>query len=387
MENTKAIITKAYPEIDKNVKSNLNSYKRYISKFLNSRASLIYTNLPCEQLYFSQDDINDFFKSIGVDRNKILEAVKETYYYPIANFNPRYAKDECTVALLCLVRYFKLHNMKKELELALLNIALSGKYYPSIWYRSFQVAAPKEHIMNYVVSNMSNKYDLVREGTIAGALSSICNTWISTYDDRFKKFTDEDVQYLIQQLHNRIGSFMNNIAELYYEANENKLYMTYDSDDVSENDFHLADSDSLKLERAVSATMNAINKYGVDYKICKMASNNNVKTDELRSILENLINNKNNIELIKEYVTLLIVLYFQNNKSRDVTDLEFVSYSIKTKPNSKDKYVLRQREVLDQILINNSEHFERRKNRDATRQAYYRAINAYFAILIQESVK
>ena len=89
--------------------------------------------------------------------------------------------------------------------------------------------------------------------------------------------------------------------------------------------------------------------------------------------------------LIREYVTLLIVIYFQQSKTKDVRDLEFVSYSIKSKPNTKDKYVLRQKEVLDQILINNSEHFARRRNRAATESAYYRAINAYFALSIQQA--
>ena len=49
--------------------------------------------------------------------------------------------------------------MKKELDLALVNLAFSGKYYPSIWYRSFPTVAPQEHIMEYVVNNkLSNKY-------------------------------------------------------------------------------------------------------------------------------------------------------------------------------------------------------------------------------------
>ena len=33
---------------------------------------------------------------------------------------------------------------------------------------------------------------------------------------------------------------MNNIASLYYEAYENKEYITYDSDDLSEDNYHLA---------------------------------------------------------------------------------------------------------------------------------------------------
>ena len=99
---------------------------------------------------------------------------------------------------------------------------------------------------------------------------------------------------------------------------------------------------------------------------------------------KNIAKNKN-IPLIREYISLLIVTYFQQSKTKDVRDLDFISFSIRTKPNSKDKYILRQKELMDQILINNSEHFARRRSRAATESAYYRAINAYFALSIQQA--
>ena len=118
-----------------------------------------------------------------------------------------------------------------------------------------------------------------------------------------------------------------------------------------------------------------------------MASNDLVKVDELKSILEVLLANNKNMPLIKEFITLLVVCYFKQSKTKDVTSIEFISFCIKSKPNTKDKYILRQKEILDIILTNNSEHFNRRKNRVATAQAYYRSIISYFALLIQESNK
>lgn len=390
MKDTTAIITIAYPEIEKNIKNNNTKYKKYMSSFISVRSDKLYSNIvPCQQMYFTNTDCDELYKNIGVDRNKINNAISNTYYNSIPNFNPPYAKDDITITLLCLIRYYKLKNMKKELELAMINLAFSGKFFPSIWYGSFPIAAPQEHIMEYVITNMcSNKFDIVREGNLIGAIKSICYTWLNTYQSRLKDFHDDDVVYLVQQLHSRIRSFMNNIAELYYDAYEHKdIYITYDSDDVSEDNYHLADSDSLRLERAVSSTMNNINNHGIDYRICKMASNDLVKVDELKSIIENLLSNPKNTILIKEFITLLVVCYFKESKTKDVRDLDFISFSIKAKPNTKDQYVLRQKELLNILLLNNSEHFNRRKNRDATAQAYYRAMTAYFALIIQESNK
>lgn len=392
MKDTTAILSIAYPEVEKNIKANLNKYKNYLSRFINSRSEQFYSNMPTKQIYFTQDDYNDFFKSTNINKDIINNAISKTYYADIANFNPRYAKDDCTVAMLCLVRYFKLKNMKKELDLALINLAFSGKYYPSIFYGSFQVALPQEHIMEYVINHMcTNKFDIVREGTVIGAVKSICETWLKTYESRFKEFHDDDVVYLIQQLHNRIKSFIINLAKLYYQAYENKDYITYDSDDVSEDNYHLADSDSFKIQRSVESTMNYMNTHGIDYRLCKMSSNNLIKNEELKSIIENILADNNNMLMVRELITLMIVCYFTYGdnkiKIKDVRDLEFISYSIKAKPNSKDQYIVKQKEIVDKLLINNSEHFNRRKNRKETYNAYVRSINSYFSLLIQEANK
>ena len=387
MKDTKAILTEAYPVIEAGLKKNVSKYKKYLSEFINRNADILYSNIPSKQLYFSQTDTDNYFKAIGVDPAVIKKAISHTYYYEIANFNPSYAKDEITISLICTIRYFLLHNMKKELELALINLSFSGKYYPSIWYGSFPVTAPSEHIMEYALTHLAtNKFDIVREGSVIGAVKSISNTWVNSYKDRFKDFHDDDVVYVIQQLHNRIRSFMNNIAELYYDAYQNKdAYITYDSDDVSEDNYHMADSDSLMIDRYTTATMNYINSHGLNYKICKLASNDLVKFDELKGIIDMLTRDNKNIPLIKEYITLMISTYYMDTGKKNIKDVEFISYSISPKPNSKNPYHLRLKELSEKMLINNAANFSRRRSRGATESAYFRAFNAYFALLIQEA--
>lgn len=388
MKDTTALLDTAYKECENKIKNNMSTYKKWLSKFMNVRSKQLYANAPYEQIYFTANDVAEFFSATKIDREKVNDAIHHTYYWEVSNFNPSYAKDDCTMTMLCLVRYFKLKNMKKELELALISLCFSGKMYPSVWYGSFPVTAPQENIMDYTVNNLcNNKFDIVREGNVIGAVKSIALTWCDAYQQKFKEFHDDDAVYLIQQIHNRIRSFMNNIAELYYQAYENKDYMTYDSDDVSEDNYHLADSDTFKLERTVSATMNYLNTHGINYKICKTASNENVKMDEIKSIIENILADNKNMPLVREYVTILVATYYQQSKTKDVLDLDFVTYSITAKPNSKNKYELRRKEILDTLLLNNSEHFARRRNRFATEQAYYRAFNAYMALTIQEANK
>ena len=181
---------------------------------------------------------------------------------------------------------------------------------------------------------------------------------------------------------------MKNIAKEYYEAYQNKEYITYDSDSVaSEDDFHLADSDSLKAERVIAKTMEKINTSRVDYKICKMASDSNIRVDELQSIIESILLEHRNGTLIKEFITILVNTYFVQSKTKDVRDIDFITYSIAPKPNTKDKYILRSKEIIEQLLCENSKAYIRRRSRLATKNSYYRAITMYFTLLIHYSNK
>lgn len=386
--DTTAIRDIAYPEVASKMvnPAAFSKYKRFMGDWMNRYQKQLYANIPNKMIFYTYDDINKWFAATGIDKKKILEGIKGTYFYKIAAFNPRYAKDESTIAILCLVRYYMLEKKQAELNLALLNLAFSGKFYPSIFYKAFKYD-PAEHIMDYVVNHMlNNKFDIVKYGNVIGAVKSVTNTWFETYQDKLTSFTDDEIRLLVQQLHNRIDSFMQNIAKLFYEAYENKdSYITYDSDDVSEDNYHLADNDSFKINRIVENSMTELCTKSIDFVNCKRASNPMVKFEELKSILDSLLNNKDNLPLLKEFITLMVSLYFQQSKYKDVTDISFISFSIKPTPNTKNPYVIRKKELMDIILINNAENFKRRRSRLATESAYYRAFNAYIALMIKKA--
>lgn len=387
--STTGILRVAYPEVEKkfNMPNTYTKYKRFMNEFMAKRQNQLYANVPNKMILYSYDDINKWFTMTGIDKEVIKSAIKETFYSKIAAFNPQYAKDESTIAILCVLRYFHKHKMEKELNLGLINMAFSGKYYPSIFYRSFKFE-PADYVMDYVVNHMlSTKYDIIRYGNVIGAVKASASTWYNTYkDDKFETFTDEDVCYLLQQLHNRIGSLIINVAELYYQAYENKdSYITYDSDDVSEDNYHLADNDSFKLNRIVDNAMRELTTKNINFVECRRASNSLVRFEELKSILDCLLGTEKNLPLIREYVTLLVSTYFAQSKFKTVNDISFISFSIKAQPNTRDPYMLRKRQLADQILINNAENFQRRRNRAATESAYYRVINAYLALIIKKA--
>lgn len=390
-KNTTSLLTNLYPLVSKALSSRQKEYRNCIGRFINNRNESLYDIAPCDRLYFGQNDLDDFFMSINIPIAKVKEALSGTYYYGISAFNPRAAKDEFTVTQLMCCRYFSLQNKEKELELAMIYLAFSGKFYPSIHYAMFPKVQPSEHryVMEFVVNNaLTGKYDLKSQGNVIGAVKSISNTWYNTYKNKFKSMTDEDAVYLIQQLHNRIKSFIKNIASLYYKAYEDKDYLTYDSEDFSDENYRLVSTDALKAQKAVDIAMNAITTSDVNYKLCKMASDSNVKTEEIKSIIQSIMSDNDSLVEIKELITLLVFTYFEQAKGeKDVRDISFITYSISPKPNSKDPHILRQKEIIEKWLMEGSPAYRKRKSRIATKNSYYRAIYVYFTLLVHNANK
>ena len=389
-KNTDVLVKQLYPKVANSLDRGLNRYKSCISRFIGNRNKELFDIAPCDRIYFGQTDLDDFYISLGITEVDIRKVLEGTYYYHIAAFNPRAAKDEFIVAQMMVIRYFFLKKKEKELELSLIYLAFSGKFYPSIHYAMFPKVQPSEHryVMEYVVNNeLSQKYDLKSQGNVIGAIKSICKTWITSYEKRFKEMDDEDVVYLIQQLHNRIKSFMKNIASLYYKAYEDKEYLTYDSENHSEEGYRLVGTDSTKAQKAIEKTMTVITSSDINYKLCKMASNNDVHTEEVKSIIESIMNDKDSLVEIRELVTLIICTYFEQSKTKDIRDIDFITFSVAPKPNSKDPHILRQKEIVENWLEDGSPAYRKRKNRLATKNSYFRSVFVYFTLLIHNANK
>lgn len=386
--DTKAILTDVYPLIENSLNRNLTSWKRNISNFVSKRSVYLFDSVPCERIAYSDADRDDFFRSLIIDRRDVEKGIKNTFYASITKFKPSQAKDALTIAALCVIRYFQLKKDQKNLELALIYFCFSGKLYPSVHYGSFPISPSKyRQIMEYVVNNqLTNKFELKSKGTVIGAIKSIALLWQESYTGMFKSFDDEDVCYVVQQIHNRIKSFMKNIARLYYDAYDNKEFISYQKDNLPEEGsggtYMISDNDSFKLQKYVEQTIERLNTTQVEYKTCKACADANVHTEEVRSILEAIFNNRENIKLIKELITNMIASYMSQSSEKDVATLKFFSYSIKPKPNTKDPILIRIKEIVMQLLEDNSVRYRKRKHREATKQSYIKSLMTYFALVI-----
>lgn len=385
--NTTAVLNEVYPLIEANLSKSggVKKYKDCVQRRI-ERNPAMFNTIPNDRIPFGKDETEDLFKSLGITPAEVTAGLSHAFFWKM-NYSPVAAKDPTTVAALCVIRYFVMKNDSKNAELASIYFAFTGKMYPSAHYASFNfLADDADNIMNYIVSTqVSNKFAIKKEGNVFNVIRNVAVTWLKSYTSRIKKFTDDDIGYVIKQMRNRVSSFLKNFAGLYYEAYADKDYINYSSDNYSDDNFRVADTDTLRADRYTEATMTYITTHTVDYKICTTCADQNVKKDEIKEIMESILKNSTNLPLLRELIENIIADFMRNSKDKDVRDMSFITYSITTKPNAKDANIVRIKEIIYTFLEDNSANYRRRKNRIATQNSYYKAVLEYVVLIINKA--
>lgn len=386
---TKTAVIKAnlYPMVEAALKKNQKAFDRTMSKFFSDRQEELFKTMPLDRIFYRDSDREELLTTMGISDTSIQNVIANTYYGPKTAFNPRSAKDSITVLMMCVIRYFYKLGDKKRLQLAMLYLSFSGKFYPSIHYATFPKVTPKDYVMEYALNNMMDKkFDLKAKGSVFGAVLSKTEVWLNTYKAKFNSFGDDDVVYLIQQLHTRLKLFMHNIGKMYYKAYENKDYIVYNSDSEDTDnpeEYHLAKNDSFEASKIIDKSLTYLSRNTVNYSICKLSSNQYVKTEEVKSIMESILVDKDNLPDIKKTISTLVYSYFADPKTdNNVVSSDFIVYCLTPRPNSNSKSYEEMKQTIEHWLSTGSAAYRRRAKRAATRLAYNKAVLSYFAMVI-----
>ena len=380
------LCTTLYKTVADSLIKNADKFVGNIAKFMNKNHDKIHDIAPYDNIYFTKTDIDDMFTSMNLTEDAVNTIMKDCYFYNIA-INPECVKEPYVETLIQAIRYFVKTNQQKRAELTAIYLVFSGKFYASIFQSAFPSAPPSKYraIMDYVVNNMlTDKFDLKKEGTVFGAIKSMCITWLGTYNKYFTNntSTDEDMKMIIQQLRDRLKSFIHNIMELYYEAYQNKLYMNYETDINDTENFRLADNDAVKAARITENVMNYMTSNKVSLQICNKCKDQYVKATELCAIMEAILADNNNLPNVRRAVNIIICDFLRKYPGGSIKSVDFVSYTIKAKPNSKDQYHIELKKILSDFLDANSVAYRRKS--EARKASYYRSILMYFAFTINK---
>lgn len=377
------VVEKIYPLVEAHMSRKVTSLKSCIERFMHRRHNELYDYAPVNRIFFKKGDTDDFFNSIGVNEKEISAVVPELYYWKAEELQA--CKDEFSLACFAALRYLikERPNDKNMIELTALYLAFSGKFYASCHYRLWKDYTPKREVMDYVVNRMlSQKFDLVKTKSVFGAVRNLTVTWLERYKDEIATdLTDERIVYLFHQLHNRILAFLRNIANCYYEANEKKLYINAESDDFDQDNYRIANNNSTLAASATERTMVYIANTQVNIAICHSVSNSGVDPYDIKGIFETIINSNQALDDLRFIINVMLVDFCAHYpEEKDITGPKFIAHSITMKPNTKDKNLLKMKNIILGWL-NTSDRYKKIKTQ-ATKNNYYKAILSYIAITI-----
>jgi hypothetical protein len=341
--DTNYIIQELYPLVKAKLDSSAiqSRFLRGISEFFNKKHTQIHDIAPYTNIYFNKEDETRLYKSIDMTQEEILAVIKKCWFWDWdPGYRPKCAKEPYVQMLFCAVRYFI---EKKDLAHA----------------------------------------EMV---TIFKAIKKLSNTWLEKYskDLADKTLSDDEMGKLMQQLRDRVKSFLKNIYGPYLEAAENKYYQNYETDNVESDTFRLTDNDSAKASRATEAAMSIISSQKVSVKYCNNARDQRVSANQIKDILESIIlYEKSNLNQVRRVINILICEYLAQSKSKIINSIEFLEYAITPKPNTKDPLLLEMKNIVLNWL-DQDETYRRRKRTPATANSYYKAIMSYLAQVIMQ---
>lgn len=389
VKKTSIVRTEVYPIIEKQMPNRWSAVKKEIGRFITTHHEELYAPAPYTRLIFNQNDYDAFWNALGIPKKTITNMMKNCFFWDL-NFNPRCAKNPFSAAMLCIVRYHLKKGNIKDAKLAAMYLALSGQYYASVHY-SFFLYLPNKNIMDYAINvKMTEKFALRKTGSIFGAIDTYVDSWIAQYkkDIVSNDWDDDDyARVYIQQLHDRVKAFMKGISKLYYEADENKEYLNFSTDNVEEDNYHLASSNSAKADKYTENAVNYMTTKEINYKFCGMVKDQNVSRDEIKSIMDSIFHNKDNIPDLKKVTNILIANFINEYPEEPITGVKFMNYAMQTKPNSQDKNVVFVRTQIIQWLNTNSIDYVRRKSRPATASSYFKAVLKMIVLCISAANK
>ena len=383
------IIDKIYPMVDKVFPSKMNSLKQCIGRFINSRADFLYDYAPMNRILFTKKDEDDYFRSTTLVYNNINNEIQQLYYATKDELQA--CKDPYSVSMMMVLRWILINKPKDEkmLELCYMYLAFSGKFYASAYYKWFPHYLPKREVMDYVVSYMlSNKYDLIKYGSVWGAIRSLTSMWMDAYTEELKgEVTDERIVYMMHQLYSRIYGFLRNIAKPYFEAYEKKLYINKESDNYDQDNYRLAPNNATIAANITEKAMNYINQTQINLAWCYHVSGSGVDPYEIKTILETVLNDNSKLDDLRFVINVMVVDFMRKYPDEKiiVPNAKFIAQSMSLKPNTKDKDILKQKSIITEWLNTSTKY--RNIKTQASRNNYFKAMLGYIALAVNESGK
>jgi hypothetical protein len=390
-----------------------NPIKREIVKFADKNANVLQTNIIGKQLLFNKQTEEAVLEAIGVDSKEMIKLFKESEYFK--QFGEVQLRDQLLFAIPLILLAKEFYVADKLPESQFFYMTAFYKAYATIIFKYFGKYEVNEDQMRYTIENLSERYDIKKQGNLIGVMNKMAESSFNNYIEGMKSrqiLTDRELHVIFTSgIYSRLNSFVQTITGEYHK-NKGK-YLTFESptfDGTDESEGEVFDKD-VQSDAAIKSSMvkkavSSVNKKPIDEKLLDMAAKygfvglgnkfgdynfSNSHTDRLKTILTNIIE-KHFKELPLFFESLIGSFLFEisqaTGKKYGADDLKtavFVNSSVKTfskSPNNKNENNLRVRSMIEDFLMDSSDEYV--NSAPTKRQQIKKAVHFYFVLVVQK---
>ena len=384
MGTNKEILNKLYPVVEKSlsVKANEQLLLSTIGKYVDRNMQSLSASGPCYRIQINDADKNGLYEAIGLTEMDIKQAFKDSSYINTSwaiMGNPFF-----TACALC-VRYYIMKNKKENVNL--LSFYLCMGMYPLLHYKFFKHNC-NENIMNYTISNLSNKYKYKQLKSCYNTLKDLATTCTKTHESRLKVGGDSEFTKYINDMHARLNDNLKNVAISYYKNHESGNYLNVDSDSDDEDNYREVDNNSFVVDRVLNKVVTNVAMNGPNFNLVAISSKLcNVSVNELKN-LSLIITNENNMNEFKAITEAILELYLFDMKRmpEQIKSKDYIMsiLQIYKRTNVKDQNLNTIRNILDKWVDENG--VNKRIKRQATLNNFKKSMYLFVALTIQDNM-
>lgn len=342
MENNDRVLAeRLYPKIQNAFKdqNNIKFLISSIQKYADKHSDILLSSDMSQRLIFSDSDKAIIYKATGIDEKEVKDSIAAA---PMIKSTWQKATNPFYMLSLLVIHYFFNQNDKKSMSYAdAVTVYLGYLLYTTNHKASFPYA-PNKQCMDYTINNLNNRFLIKQEGTIQRVIE---HTVVSAMHERFAtealRGSDEDFNSIISSLDTRVSSFITNIADEFYANHKQGKYIFHEDEDLSEDNFHLSDNRSFKIDRVVQLVTSDIITKGFDQNNCikrAISINPGVSEKKLDAMLRTII--EFDMESISDMISSILTLFLYKgsaNTINDVKTMKFISESLQIyKSNAQD---------------------------------------------------
>jgi len=378
-----------YPSVQKAFSSitNRNKMLRYIFTYIDKNSEVLSKSGLYDQLYFKETDKNIPLLYIDYkmdDLLTIIKNMKEVDYKWEVLGEPKFW------VYTAILRYFHVEVKKRqEFEIVLLYLVLY--FYSSLFYKFFRFS-PNANIMDFTISNLSNRFYIKKYLTLQKTLLITATNFHESNIKKLERGRDVDFKDYILGLRTAINSFVLNIKNEYEKNKAAGKYINKEQDIDEEGDdgkFVEIDNISFQIEKIANNANMYIVMINIDKEIVKLVATLVVFSESIISTaIHDIIGKKGN--QIKELLKLVLAVYLEDshNTVDTIISKKFIAHCLKsyTSSNTTNNFVIKIKDILDDWLVECSPKYSMTQ-RAATKGEFKKALFLYFVFAIQKSYK